>query len=98
VLAEVAEKGVTAEELARSKSKMIDDMIYAQDSQSSMARIYGAALTTGATVEKVRTWTDRINAVPAEAVHAAAKKYLDKRRSATGYLIRDESRPEGKRS
>jgi zinc protease len=78
---------------------MIADMIYAQDSQSSLARIYGVALTTGSTVERVRDWTDRIRAVQPDAIQAVAQRYLDKRRSVTGYLVRDESaRQEGKRS
>jgi zinc protease len=100
VLAEVIEKGVTPEELERAKSRMVADMVYAQDNQASMARIYGAALTTGSTVERVLSWTDRIRAVPADAVAAAARKWLDKRRSVTGYLIRGPvpALPEGKRS
>ena len=60
--------------------------------------MYGAALTTGLTVEQVRNWPDHIKAVTADAVAAAAKKWLDKRRSATGYLVREEPRREGKRS
>ena len=54
-----------------------------------MARWYGAALTTGSTVEAVQSWPDRIRAVTADAVNAAAKAWLDKRRSVTGYLIKD---------
>ena len=34
----------------------------------------------------------------AEAVHAAAKQWLDKRRSATGYLVKDSSQRGDKRS
>lgn len=100
VLAEVIEKGVTNEELERAKSRMIADMVYAQDNQASMARIYGAALTTGSSVEKVLSWTDRIKAVKAEEVLAAARKWIDKRRSVTGYLVRGPvpATPEGKRS
>ena len=33
-----------------------------------MARWYGAALTTGSTVEEVQSWPDGIRAVTAEAV------------------------------
>ena len=32
-----------------------------------------------------------MRAVTAEAVHAAAQEWLDKRRSVTGYLVRDEA-------
>jgi zinc protease len=97
VLAEVIDKGVTAEELERSKSRMIADAIYANDNQRTMAQWYGAALATGATVEQVRTWTDRIRLVTAEAVRDAARRWLDKNRSVTGYLVKD-TRAEEKRS
>jgi zinc protease len=97
VIAEVADKGVTADELERSKSRLIADAIYAQDSQSTLARWYGAALTTGGTVEQVQSWPDRIRAVSPDAVQAAARQWLDKRRSVTGYLIKD-TRPGETRS
>jgi zinc protease len=97
VLAEVIDKGVTAEELERSKNRMVADAIYAQDNHRTLAQWYGAALMTGSTVEKVRGWTDRIRAVSGDAVRDAARRWLDKRRSVTGYLVKD-SRPEEKRS
>jgi zinc protease len=94
VIAEIADKGVTAEELDRSKNRLIADAVYAQDSQSTLARWYGAALTTGGTVEQVQSWPDRIRAVAPEGVQAAARQWLDKRRSVTGYLIKDTRSPE----
>ena len=54
-----------------------------------MAQWYGAALATGATVEEVGTWPDRIHLVSLEAVREAARQWLDKRRSVTGYLVKD---------
>jgi zinc protease len=98
VLADFVEKGVTPEELTRAKSRMIADVIYDQDSQQTLARWYGAALATGSTVGWVHTWPERIRAVTADQVRDAARRYLDKRRSATGYLIKDHGRPEEKRS
>ncbi len=53
-----------------------------------MARWYGAALMTGATVEDVKLWPSRIRAVTAADVQDAARKWLDKKRSVTGYLIK----------
>jgi zinc protease len=98
-LADVVANGVTPEEIARAKSRLVADMVYAQDSQSTLARMYGAALSTGSTIEQVESWTDRIRAVPAEAIHAAAKRWLDKKRSVTGYLTRAAgAKPEGSRS
>jgi zinc protease len=97
VLTDVVEHGVTAEELERSKNRMIADSVYANDNQRTLAQWYGASLATGATVEQVRTWPDRIRDVSAEAVHEAARRWLDKRRSVTGYLVK-ESRHEENRS
>jgi zinc protease len=90
--------GVTAADLERSKSRMIADSIYARDSQATMARWYGTALTTGGTVEMVQTWPNRIRAVTAGDVVNAAKAWLDKRRSVTGYLIKDAKELEDRRS
>jgi zinc protease len=98
VLAEVVDKGVTEEELDRVKNGLIADAAYAQDNQTTLARWFGAALATGLTVEQVQAWPDRIRQVSADAVRAVARRYLDKRRSVTGYLIRDTARPEGKRT
>jgi zinc protease len=98
VIAQIIDKGVTAEELERTKTRLIADAVYAQDNQATMARWYGGALTTGATVNDVQSWTDRIRAVTAEQVQAAAKQWLEKQRSVTGYLIKDKSPQVEKRS
>jgi len=98
VIAQIIDKGVTPEELERTKTRLIADAVYAQDNQATMARWYGAALTTGATVNDVRSWTDRIRAVTAEQVQAAAKQWLEKQRSVTGHLIKDKSPQVEKRS
>jgi zinc protease len=97
VLAEVVEKGVTAEELDRAKSRLLADAVYANDNQRMLAQWYGASLATGSTVDQIREWPDRIRLVTAEAVRDAARRWLDKERSVTGYLIKD-TRAEEKRS
>jgi len=98
VIAEIASKGITAEELDRTKTRLIADAVYAHDSQASMARWYGSALTTGATVDDVTHWPDRIRKVTADEVQGAARLWLDKRRSVTGYLIKDTSPQAERRS
>jgi zinc protease len=97
VLAELIENGVTADELERAKNRMIADAVYANDNQRMLAQWYGATLATGGTVEQVRTWPERIRSVSADAVRDAARRWFDKRRSVTGYLIKD-TRHEEKRS
>ena len=46
----------------------------------------------------MQAWPDRIRQVTTDSVRAAARRILDKRRSVTGYLIKDTTRPEGKRT
>ena len=87
VIADVAAQGVVAEDLARAKTRLIADAVYAQDSQVTLARWYGAALTTGTSVEDVRQWPARIDAVEASDIRNACAKWLDVRRAVTGFLL-----------
>src|SRR4051794_20340801 len=98
VIAEVAQNAVRAGDLERVKTQLIAEAIYAQDNQATLARWYGAAITTGLSIDDVRAWPDRIRSVTAEQVRAAAQKWLDKKRSVTGYLIKDTAKREEKRS
>ena len=98
VIAEVAKDGITTEELDRARTRLIADAVYAQDNQASLARWYGVALSTGSTVQDVLSWPDRVRAVTADAVRSAAQTWLDKRRSVTGYLVKELPRLEEKRS
>ena len=74
-------------EFERAKTRLVADAVYAQDSQVALARWYGAALAIGETIEDVSGWSARIEAVTPEAVVAAARKWLEKRRAVTGYLL-----------
>jgi zinc protease len=99
VIADIAENPARAEDLERVKTQLIAGAIYAQDNQATLARWYGGALTTGLSIEDIRSWPDRIRAVTAEQVRAVAQKWLDKKRSVTGYLIKDTApKREEKRS
>ena len=46
----------------------------------------------------MQSWADRIRAVTPDGVLTVAKTYLDKRRSVTGYLVKDTAAKEDKRS
>lgn len=89
VLAHVITNGIDEDALARAKTQLVAAAIYAQDSQTSLARWYGVALTTGSRVEDVAAWPERIRKVSADQVKAAAQAWLDARRSVTGYLVKD---------
>jgi zinc protease len=98
VIADVATNAAPAADLERVKTQLIAEAIYAQDSQATLARWYGAALTTGLSVEDIRAWPSKIAAVTADQVRVAAQTWLDKNRSVTGYLIKDVGKREEKRS
>jgi zinc protease len=72
--------------LRRAKTRLIADLVYAQDSQATLARVYGAALATGGTIDAVQNWPNGLEAVSAEAIRAAAAQWLTPRRAVTGYL------------
>lgn len=82
---------VSPEDLQRAKTRLVADAIYALDSQVSLARWYGESLATGMRVEDVAAWPDRIEAVTAQDLSAAARKWFDKRRAVTGFLLPRET-------
>jgi zinc protease len=98
VINDIASNGVTPEELARAKTRMIADAVYAKDNQATLARWYGGALATGSTVDDVKSWTGQIRAITPDNVRDAARTWLDKHRSVTGYLIKEWPKPEEKKS
>jgi zinc protease len=89
VIAKLKQDTVSTENLERAKTQLVAQAIYAQDSQATLARWYGAALTVGLTVNDLRSWPDRVRAVTAEQVRDAARTWLKPNRSVTGYLIKD---------
>lgn len=83
-------EGVTDEEMRLARIGMQAETVYARDSLSGAARIFGVALTTGLTVEDVEAWPRLLAAVTREQVLAAARHVLDLRRSVTGHLLPKE--------
>ncbi len=98
VIAHIAQNPIPAEDLERAKTQLIAESIYTQDSQSALARWYGAAITVGLSAADIKSWPDRIRAVTAAQVSDAARKWLTSNRSVTGYLIKETAKPEEKRS
>ncbi|HEX2265357.1 MAG TPA: pitrilysin family protein [Solirubrobacterales bacterium] len=85
-VARVPADALDAESIARAKTRLVAETIYASDSQSSLARIYGSALAIGETIEEVRRWPYDIEAVTRDDLTAAAERYLAAPRSVTGFL------------
>ncbi|MFO1184344.1 MAG: pitrilysin family protein [Bauldia sp.] len=89
MIAAVIDKGVTEDELALAKRRVLAASIYQQDSQGGIARAFASSLAIGLTLKDVQEWPQRIQTVTAADIQAAAKKYLIVRRSVTGYLVGD---------
>ena len=97
-IARLLRDGVTEAELAAAKKALLSDAIKARDSVAGPARIIGASLTTGSTIEDIEEWPDRIQAVTADAGQdrrgeSAADQLLgdrhaaaERRRAMTGIL------------
>ena len=61
--------------------------IYARDEVGGIARRYGAALTSGLTVQDVQAWPEILQSVTAEEVLNVAHRVLDRNQSVTGWVI-----------
>jgi zinc protease len=90
VLAELRDQGITQAELDRTRNRSIADATYLLDSQESLARVFGVALTTGQKVSDIMNWEKDLATVTVEDVAKAAHVTLDLRASVTGLLL-----PEG---
>ena len=90
-LAAFLETGPDPEDLARIKTQIRAADIYARDDADGLARRYGEALANGLTIDDVRQWPEILGAVTADDIMAAARLVLDRRKSVTGYLQREEA-------
>jgi zinc protease len=82
--------GVSQEELDRARQAFIRSIIYSQDSQVALARIFGSVLSIGGTVEDFTQWPERLRSVTVEDVNEVARKYLKENRSVTSYLLPEQ--------
>ncbi|MBD3763449.1 MAG: insulinase family protein [Rhodobacterales bacterium] len=94
VLAEFLDRGPDPAALDRLKIQLRAQDIYSRDSADRLARRYGEALTVGLTLDDIADWPDRLQAVTAEDVMAAAREVLDRNRSVTGHLTRADDAKE----
>ncbi|MEM9248152.1 MAG: pitrilysin family protein [Pseudomonadota bacterium] len=86
MIARFLEDGIDTDALARLKTQVRAQEIYARDNLQGLARRYGAALTSGLTVADVDAWPDILDAVTPEDIMAAAAQIFEPRRSVTAYL------------
>ena len=86
-IAQFMEDGVDADRLEAVRNQLKAGEIYARDNVDGLARRYGAALTSGLTVEDVQAWPEVLQAVTAEDIMDVARRVLVRDRSVTGYVV-----------
>jgi len=82
----IIKNGVAAEDVARVKKSMLAEAVYARDSLSGGARVFGSALASGRTIRDVESWPHRIAEVTTDQVNAAARAVFDGQPSVTALL------------
>ena len=87
ILNDVVTKGVTQEELDRSRNSMIASAVYLLDSQDKLARLFGVALATGQSIDDVKNWDKDLATVTVDDVNKAARSILKPNASVTGVLL-----------
>ncbi|MEM7269642.1 MAG: pitrilysin family protein [Pseudomonadota bacterium] len=90
VMADFIANGPTEEELSRAKTVIRASEIYAQDSQSGLARRYGAGLSRGLSIERIQNWPQTLLEVTPDDVVAAAEEWVRDDYSVTGWLLQEE--------
>ena len=85
------EGGVDPAQLDRIKFQIRAAQVYADDDAGSLARRYGAALTSGLTVADVEEWPGILDSITPEEVVEAGRRVFDLDRSVTGWLTRPEA-------
>jgi zinc protease len=86
-IAELLKDGVTAAEVARARTNLLAQAVFARDSSYVAVRAFGEALTAGLGVADVEAWPDLVGKVTAEQILAAARHVFDRRGSVTGVLL-----------
>ena len=89
-IARLLSDGVTEDEIAPARERLIIQAAYARDSLTTPSRTLGRGLSLDMSIEGIEAWPDRIGAVTVEDVMAAARQVLRRDRSVTGLLLRDD--------
>lgn len=86
-IASLRAHGITAEELATAKKRLLASAVLARDGLRHGATAIGTALTSGQDIDAVEEWPERISAVTVDDVNAAARAVFRIERSVTGLLL-----------
>ena len=80
-------EGVGAAEVERVKQRLQASALYSRDSLSGVARIIGASMVAGRSLDEIQAWPERIGAVTPDEVMAVARQVLRDDTAVTAVLL-----------
>ncbi len=80
-------EGISAAEVDRVEKRLQASALYSRDGLSGVARIIGASLVTGRSLEEIEAWPERIGAVTPEEIMAVARQVLKDDAAVTAVLL-----------
>ena len=86
LLASFVRNPPAAADLAHAKTALVANEVFRADNQLSLASLYGQNLVDGLSVADVQAWPQRIGAISAAQVRAAALQWLIPKESVTLHL------------
>ena len=86
VIAAFLENDIDPDRMDAIRTQLRASEIYALDSTQGLARRYGAALSSGLTVEDVQQWPDILQSVTPEQIKDAAAQLFNRDRAVTGWV------------
>ncbi|MCW9035048.1 MAG: insulinase family protein [Rhodospirillales bacterium] len=89
-IASLLKDGLSQIEVDEAKQRLVDSAAFARDSLTAGARVLGAAIASGQTVDDVEAWPSRISLVTKEQVMEAAKMVFKPSHSVTGLLLPED--------
>lgn len=86
-IARIVKDGVTEDEVALAKKRMLAQSVYVRDSLRAGPNVFGRTLAIGGTIADVEDWPERVRAVTVAQVNAAARHVVQPARSVTSTLL-----------
>lgn len=87
IIDQLQNDGVKESEIKRAKRSLIADAVYARDSVSGAANIFGSALSSGESLDDIVNWPLNVSKVTKADVDAVIKIIFDLKRSVTARLV-----------
>ena len=86
-LSKILKDGISDADVARAKDRIITGLVFAKDSALGAAQGVGALLAVGVPLEEIEALPERLKAVTADQVRAAARKVIEQSSSGTATLL-----------